>query len=143
MNTNLHQSVQAGDLSRVRKLLADGANVNAKDKYGNTSLHYAITTVSRSYSLDNVMKLMLLLIDKGADVNAGNQNNQTPLHWAAAYGREEIVELLVKKRALVNVKDKDGHTPLDWAQRSEYQKIVDFLTIHGADKFIRKEKSNG
>jgi len=133
MDTKLHQAVQAGNLTQVKKLLADGANVNAKDKYGNTSLHLAIIRIASSYSSEDVMKLIRLLIGRGADVNAANQNRQTPLHWSVMYGHKEILELLIENKANVNAKDKNGATPLQWAQRNEYQKIVDLLATYGAE----------
>ena len=38
----LHEAVQAGDLECVKELLADGADVNAKDDLGMTALHQAV-----------------------------------------------------------------------------------------------------
>ncbi len=134
MNLTLQQAVQVGEFSTVRKLLADNANVNSRDKYGNTSLYWAITRIAASYSIDDVTRLILLLIDKGADVNAVNLNNQTPLHWAAMYGHKEILELLINKRANINAADSNGQTPLSWAIKSGYTRIADFLRTYGAEE---------
>jgi len=41
ITTDLHGAAGAGDLAKVQKLIADGANVNAKDHWGRTPLHAA------------------------------------------------------------------------------------------------------
>jgi ankyrin repeat protein len=57
-------------------LLAKGADVNTKDKYGSTPLHHA---VSKGYK-----DLAKLLIASGADVNArASSGVTTPLGYAA------------------------------------------------------------
>ena len=37
----LHNAAESGDLERCKKLIKDGINVNAIDKWGNTPLHKA------------------------------------------------------------------------------------------------------
>jgi ankyrin repeat protein len=39
--TPLHQAAQAGDIDKVRILISEGANVNAKTKQGQTALDLA------------------------------------------------------------------------------------------------------
>ncbi|MBA7689646.1 hypothetical protein ES703_98154 [subsurface metagenome] len=39
--TPLHQAAQAGDIDKVRILISEGADVNAKEKYGYTPLLWA------------------------------------------------------------------------------------------------------
>ena len=40
-DTPLHDAARIGDKAKVEALLAQGANVNTKDKYGATPLHKA------------------------------------------------------------------------------------------------------
>ena len=55
-------------------LLKNGADVNAKNKDGDTPLHHA----ARNSNYNTVE----VLLKNGADVNAKNKNGDTPLHWA-------------------------------------------------------------
>ena len=41
-NKVLNQSIQAGDVSRIQKLINAGANVNLRDDEGRTPLYYAM-----------------------------------------------------------------------------------------------------
>merc|ERR1719147_205435 len=57
------------------KLLELGANVNVKDLYGYTPLHYATGV----HSNETTLKLARTLIDAGAHVNALDRWGTTPL----------------------------------------------------------------
>jgi hypothetical protein len=57
-------------------LLANHADVSAKDNYGDTPLHMA--------ALDGHKDVVELLLANGADVNVQNKRGETPLHKAAA-----------------------------------------------------------
>ena len=51
-------------------------NVNARDKYGRTPLHYAAATAQ--------YQCVLSLVANGASLTSLDQFNRTPLHYAAA-----------------------------------------------------------
>ena len=106
--THLHVAAVMNDSNSARWLIANGANVHAKDKYGFTPLHLA--------AIYNAPETAALLLKNGADVNAKNNFlNRTPLHYAAYNDAPETAALLLKNGADVNAKDKDGVTPLDLA----------------------------
>jgi ankyrin repeat protein len=67
-------------------LLANKAEVNAKNNLGSTPLHCAA-------SLGHKDVAELLLANK-AEVNVKENNGDTPLQAAEAFGHKEIVELL-------------------------------------------------
>ena len=77
-NTPLHEAAIRGDISEVKALLAKGAEVDAKNKYGETPLDLAI---------DNghwdVVKAFLA---KGAEVDAKDRDGETPLHRGGQMG---------------------------------------------------------
>jgi len=117
---SIHDVVLDGNIEAVKQHIADGTDVNAKNKYGRTPLHRAASLGRR--------EIAGLLIANGADVNA-NSYGWTPLHNAASWGRKEIVELLIAGGADVNAKDNAGTTPLDWAKNKS--EIADLLRKHG------------
>ena len=70
-------------------LLKKKANVDAKDAYGNTSLHFACY-----YEQNEVIPVLLDPKNK-ADGHARNIKDQTPLHYASGEGATDIVTLLL------------------------------------------------
>jgi len=104
-------------------LLANKADVNARNDAGNTPLH-----VSEISGNPNMAELLLA---KGADINARNNTGATPLHMAAAVGHKEMVESLLGKGANVNARDNAGETPLRWAEKSGKKDMVELLRRRG------------
>ena len=77
------------DIKAVKQHLADGADVNAKDKfYGGTSLHHAAKAGQK--------EIIELLIANGADVNAKDNFGSTPLEFAIRTDHPETADLLRK-----------------------------------------------
>jgi len=89
--TPLQQRVYEDDIETVEFLLAHGANINEKDRYGSTPLLIAI---NRPY-----LQLVDLLIKNGANVNAKDIDGKTPLQEAKQIGNKELVDLLRKHGA--------------------------------------------
>jgi len=86
LNERLGQAAARGDLGLVNTLLAEGANVNARNKMGVTALMEAALT-----GKSDVAKVPL---DKGAEVNALNRLGMTALKISRERGAEDILELL-------------------------------------------------
>ena len=105
--TPLHQAAVDNNAAEAKRLIDNGADVNAKTNGGQTPLYGA--------ALANAAEVAKVLIDNGADVNAKDKDGYTPLHWAADNNAAEVAKLLIEFGAAVNVKDKDGWTPLHWA----------------------------
>jgi hypothetical protein len=118
-------AVEKGDFAKVEKLLAEGADVNTRGKFGQTALHEAIMC-------DHV-ELAALLIERGADVNAVNKEGAEPLAAAAMRCDLKSAATLVKAGADVNHADNDGVTPLMWAANRGSTEIVKLLLDSGAD----------
>jgi ankyrin repeat protein len=88
----------------VRRMLEDGANVDAKDDYGYTALHHAAS--------HNQMDVAGQLLDKGAAIDAKDKSGRTPLYLAARAGHDVFVQMLVEKGASINMEDEYGWSPL-------------------------------
>ena len=121
--SSIHDAAWDGNIEAVKQHLADGADVNAKDR-GWTPLLKA--------AWHGHKEIAELLIAEGADVNAKGWKGLTPLHDAASNkSHKETVELLLAKGADVNAKDVEGFTPLDKAALWDHKEIADLLVKHG------------
>ena len=85
---------ETGKIEAFKKQLAAGANVNAKDEYGDSPLHLA--------ALMGHKEIVEILINASADVNAKDAHDRTPLDNAqtnARFGHQsnkETADLLRK-----------------------------------------------
>jgi serine/threonine-protein phosphatase 6 regulatory ankyrin repeat subunit A/serine/threonine-protein phosphatase 6 regulatory ankyrin repeat subunit B len=122
----LFDAAKRGDLNKVQKLLAQGADVNAKRNDGATPLMMA--------AYHGRMDVCELLISKGADINSQDEDGKTALMWTASDHRHtDVCELLISRGADVNSKDYYGQTALTWAAGNGYKDICELLISKGAD----------
>jgi cytohesin len=114
-------------------LIAHGADVNIKDKHGNTPLHWSARLGHQD--------IVELLVESGAEVNALNQSNSSALFDATECHHSNIVEYLLSHGAKVNLRDTEGWTPLLRAfQRSGGDDVVSVLLAYGADVNVRHNR---
>ena len=125
LEPDLTAAVRAGDVARVRTLLAAGADVNAPQGDGATALHWAAHR--------NDAETARLLIAAGAVVDAANALGATPLWLAATNGSAPIVARLLEAGADPGVTLRMGETPLMAAARGGSGPVVELLLAHGAD----------
>lgn len=130
----LHGAAFKNDVARVRTLVEQGSDVNAKDSQGVTPLHYAAQM--------GHIEIMEILISRGADVNVStSKDGAAPIHLASANGQLEAVRLLTKHGANVNKANNYRATPLHFAADHGYAAIVSLLIDHGAS--VNAKASNG
>ena len=84
-------------------LITQGADINARDEYERTPLHYHA-------QVNNVEKVALLL-EKGADIESKAAYDETPLFGAGYH--PEVTALLIAKGANVKAKDDMNHNPME------------------------------
>ena len=100
----------AADVSRC---IGAGAEVNARDKYGNTPLRKAAEHNENP-------AVITALVKAGAKVNAKDKYGNTPLHMAASENKNPaVITALLKAGADVIAKNKSGETPLQSAMESK------------------------
>lgn len=84
----LLQATEAGDIMQMQALLAQGAEVNARNAHGWTPLHVAAAGGDPA--------VIALLLQHGADVHAQSHIGTTPLDNATTRrGRKAVIELLL------------------------------------------------
>ncbi|HEV8095553.1 MAG TPA: ankyrin repeat domain-containing protein [Burkholderiales bacterium] len=122
---SLHAVVAKGDFENARKLIEQGADLEAKDPgTGASVLHYAV--------MRGNPEILQLLLGRGVDVNSRTRNGTTPLHTAVLYNRYEVAEMLLNKGADVGAKSTSGATPLAIATAAKNRTIADLLRARGA-----------
>ena len=143
----LATAVYAGDAEAVKALVEAGADVNARDEYGNTPLLHTLFLLRDGAQEPDevVVEVMTILIKGGADVNARNEYGNTPLHGFATRRLPEGVEALIEAGADVNARNKHGSTPLHASHNSYAPKraeIIKILIKDGADVNARDESGD-
>jgi ankyrin repeat protein len=104
------------NLKGVKKCLKNGADVNCKGNYGNTSL-----LISSYYGHLEIVKI---LIDNGADVNCKNNDGWTPLTYSSYNDSLEIVRLLIEHGVDWNIKNKYNKIFMDYLSDKEKEMIT-------------------
>ena len=159
LDRELIAAAERGDLSSVQKLIARGANVNAKDEKqdsafliasarGQTAVVKATLAAGADLKSTNRyggtglipachyghLETVKLLLTTKIDVNHVNNLGWTALLEAVILGdggptHTEIVRLLVAHNANPNIADREGVTPLQHARRRNYAAMVKILTL--------------
>jgi ankyrin repeat protein len=122
--TPLIVAVNHSKLEIAELLLANGANVNARDAQMHTPLILAMWV----YNHD---KMVRLLLAKGADVNLEDKWKMTALSYAAKQGQLEEAKILLANDANPNV--VTGASPLYFAVIGTHTEMVELLLANGAD----------
>ena len=154
MNTPLHKCAEFVQYPETAKLLiANGANVHARNKHGHTPLHVSAgnndPSVSRillengadpnikdkwgrapihmAIEMNRKNSAKFLIKYPETDVNAQDNDNKTALHQCSSYGYLEICTLLIEHGAILDLKNKNGQTPLEIAAEQKHYEIINLL----------------
>ena len=121
----LHCAAGYGSVARVKRLVANGEDVNKITEGGDSPLLFAASA--------GHVAVIGILLELGADVNVRHTDGFTPLHAAAWKGHVGAAEALINAGADVNAAAKDGITPLKAAARKRYIGAMALLINAGAD----------
>ena len=123
LNTQLLEAASVGDAEGAKDALHNGADVDARDRLGNTPLILA--------SDGGYQEVVRLLIAYKASVNAVNKFGYTPLMSAVTNSHRYIASILIKAGADPKLPNKYGTTP------EMYIKAQGFFTMN---EYISDEK---
>lgn len=162
MSGLLLDSVIAGDVDRVRKLLGAGADCNERNGDGATALMLAAhagdlgmvkalidagadvnakdergwgALMKAAYNADldrGFADVAQALVDAGADVEAPIGYGVRPLMLAAGYGETAVVETLLHAGADVLARNDGGLTALMMVKQKHYVDVINLL--HEAER---------
>ncbi|MDP2433411.1 MAG: ankyrin repeat domain-containing protein [Pseudomonadota bacterium] len=124
--TPLMISAAVNNPESVAVLIKSGANVNARNKLGRTSL-----ILASKYGFVPIVKLLL---DAGADpdIRPNDMEGHTALIAASKQGYSEVVQVLLAQGANVNAPDKMGITAMGIAKKQGHAEIIRILSQAGA-----------
>jgi ankyrin repeat protein len=142
INRELIEAAKENNVPDVRRLLRAGADTEAKDSDGSTSL---IVASRRGH-----VQVFKELLGHGADVESTTSYGWTPLHCACCNGHLVIVIELIgpnnsdgastsilgkrkSQRANMEAKNNKGNTPLHLASCTAHVEIVQALLSGGAN----------
>lgn len=151
----LFQAIDEGNLADVRKLIAEGADVNTPNNIRHTPLDDAVARGNREIVLEllaagsdtnngapllsavgyNQRDMVKLLLEHGAKVDQQEENGilGTPLIFAAIEGNADIARDLLAAGANVNSRTFHGATALIEAVKDKHTALVPLLLQAGAD----------
>ena len=164
-STALEHAVRNGNREMIQLLLWAKADVNARDRGGQTVLMMLDEDATTDIAWDllnagakvnlrdsdgdtalseiaivNNSEVLKTLLDAGAKVNAVNNKGQSALMKAAGEGLVNNIRLLVQAGAEINQQDKNGKTALTYAKEGEHRAAVRLLISLGAIESPEKEE---
>ena len=115
-----------GDIDTLRKLLREGADVNAPQGDGMSALHWAALN-------DNVETINLLLLAGAATESSTRVGSYTPLHLAASRGHAAAVARLLEADSSPKAFTATGVQPLHLAAQAGNPDAIKALLDGGAE----------
>jgi ankyrin repeat protein len=162
----LHEACMRGFPDLLQPLLDAGADLAARDRFGQTPLDIALDyknagTVAvllklgqklrdsqkiaeeamESATLRGQTEIARILLENGLDVNKPPASGSSYLNDAALKGQAKMVQLLLDHGALVTAQNQSGGTPLHDAALGGNAQVAALLLEHGAAIDERERES--
>lgn len=111
----------------IPALIKLGVDINAKNKYGKTALHYSV--VNKHH---NSIEITRLLLTNNIGINIQDNDDRTALHFALLDKNipMEKIRLLVTFGSNINITDKNKRT-CGYIAASRYPEVLPLLIQHG------------
>jgi hypothetical protein len=146
-DTALHVAAAAHQRELAESLVAQGADVRARNRRGAEPLHYAAdgSPGAEYWDPGAQREVISYLIDAGAQPNATDKSGVAPLHRAVRTRSSGAVSALIDSGADPRLMNRSGSTPLHLAvqntgrsdsgsdaAKDEQRRIIALLLEHGA-----------
>ena len=129
----LRWAINGNKKETVCILLENGGNIDIRDAYGFTLLHYSI--------MEENERMCESLLEFGADLDALNYWIYSLFELAIKIENRQIVQLLLKYGICLDVRNDDGNNLLEYCLEKKEKKRFDvfkMITFHGLNKFLLK-----
>ncbi|MCK5683641.1 ankyrin repeat domain-containing protein [bacterium] len=127
------KSCKKGNVRVLKRLIKDGADIEALGPDGKTLLHYAVYSGSED--------TIRLLLDSGLDIEIKSTNGETAFTEAVKKKKLNLSEFLLQNGAYIDSIDRKGLTPLHYAVLNKDSEMVELLLSYNADSTV-KDKNN-
>ncbi|WP_169787519.1 ankyrin repeat domain-containing protein [Peribacillus butanolivorans] len=116
VNEQLIQAAERKETETIRRLIEEGADINAQDSEGRTA------TMIATYN--NNVETAKILITAGADVNIQDDMKNNPFLYAGAEGYLEILKLTINAGTDPTITNRYGGTALIPASEHGYVNVI-------------------
>lgn len=124
---NIFEAIKSKSLEQLKEVITK-ENINSKDQYERTPLHYAIAQKAP-------IELFKELIDCGADINIEDKLHETVIYKAIKFKNKQAIEILINNGVNLNHPLGIKHTP--WFSARHLPEIADLmLKTEGAVRLI-------
>ena len=127
--TPLHRASSMNRFENVKTLLELGSNVSETDIHGTTPIFHSLKSAAvennrtlmhaGSFSKQDRLEIINLLISAGSNVNHSSNNSDRPLHYAAQFGTDEDIKILIKSGSDIGSTNQINETAFDVAKGNE------------------------
>jgi len=129
---NLHEAAGTGEIERVRTLLDQGADLNAKNQEGLTPLALAVKE-QKQYEVPRRMEVIKLLLDRGAFLKPSEEGASALFRQVIGSKDKARAQLLLKKGYSPNGEEDPQSIPLFSAVWVKDLEMVKLLVEAGAN----------
>ncbi|WML33330.1 DUF4274 domain-containing protein [Clostridium sp. OS1-26] len=131
---NIFETIKNKSIKQLREVIASD-NINSKDQYGRTPLHYAIVQKVP-------IELFQELIDFGADISIEDKLHETVIHKAIKFKNKQAIQILIDSGVKLNHPLGIKYTP--WFSARHLPEIADLMlkTEEAIRLTLTKEEEN-
>lgn len=127
----MHDAAKSGRLDFIEKLLAKGADINARDSAGDSPLKWAC---EKSDKNDQNIPMIRLLLGLGANPKFRNNAGESILHLCVRYKNLSALRLFIELGVDPNAQTNKGNTALNDALHANLSDFVNALLPKVSEK---------